>query len=901
MHKKYVILSVCYTKLRINLTIMHQYYFRVKWSVLLLLVTCVVTAQVKLPSAKVPIIIASSVSRTITDKAQTLNIGVVASSSYTATTTADWLTVTKGTSGVSLAATTNAGSARSASIIFSDGTNSKTLTLTQQANLASFAYTATLKTVTSATATSSYSGKGIENSYDGNTSTFYHSDYPYHDVTVSTPVTLIYNFDACHLDYFTYTPRQDGNNNGNFGQVAIYYKTSGSSDYILYENHNFQMSSYASAVNFGTSGIDNVVSVKFVVSTGSNNNASCAEMQFFSNDTQSSDYAIFADDLYSTLKTGTTQADIDKLTDPFVKPLAQALFNGTYDVKNLVVSEPCILSPSALSEQWCTPGKYYDQNQGVTGIMLTKGQQAVIVSGIPTGKTVNLKVIGWKCPEGSGYYSETFALHNGINSFTRSSEWNGLAYINFYDDTPSNYTTPIKAHFVNGIVNGILSPDKTNAQMDSILAKAPYATIDLFGSKVHSVWECSALMKYAKGRYRQYMNILDTLVMWEQRLLGMEKYNLLPVNKTFAYVNYDFYMYQGGTGVSFKYDTQNRVCNPTNLLYSDDDVIWGLSHEWGHQHQMQPYFCWAGLSESSNNMNSCYNVLHMGYDGSRVSDGWNTARNSIFYDYSNASSGTKNYGISSTKRRLAYQQAATNFAWCDDVKAVALAMQDSVYYPLDDQNTSTLSSKYDASVYTASAATGADRGISTSEVYVESNLAPFFMLHCYFTNKSNHPDGTDYYPDYTMDLYQSLRSTNTDTDKYALLAATQNGKSGKFAAFSAAYPSSVWVTRNYVSASSNTWQNSVPYIFNYCRKASRICGYNLYPFFEKWGFFRIIALVINDYGNKYYVMTKQMRDEFKADMDALVADGTLKQMPEDMIQTISTANIPHYDRPVFPN
>lgn len=83
------------------------------------------------------------------------------------------------------------------------------------------------------------------------------------------------------------------------------------------------------------------------------------------------------------------------------------------------------------------------------------------------------------------------------------------------------------------------------------------------------------------------------------------------------------------------------------------------------------------------------------------------------------------------------------------------------------------------------------------------------------------------------------------------------------------------------------WENSVPYIMNYIRKASRISGYNLVPYFEQWGFLRQVALKIGDYGDKYYVMTQEMYDEFKADMDALVESGELKAMPENMVNQIS--------------
>ena len=114
------------------------------------------------------------------------------------------------------------------------------------------------------------------------------------------------------------------------------------------------------------------------------------------------------------------------------------------------------------------------------------------------------------------------------------------------------------------------------------------------------------------------MNVLDSLIVWEHDVLGFTKYNLVPKNRTFAYVNYTYYMFQGGLGVSFHVDQESRVLNCNTLINRDDDAIWGLSHEWGHQHQLHPYFCWTGTTEVTNNVNSYYNVMKMGY---RTSEG----------------------------------------------------------------------------------------------------------------------------------------------------------------------------------------------------------------------------------------------------------------------------------------
>ena len=187
------------------------------------------------------------------------------------------------------------------------------------------------------------------------------------------------------------------------------------------------------------------------------------------------------------------------------------------------------------------------------------------------------------------------------------------------------------------------------------------------------------------------------------------------------------------------------------------------------------------------------------------------------------------------------------------------------------------------------------------------------MLYCYFTN----PDHEGYYADFQQDMYEALRQNDyengssiepdyengvkkakTTVDKYELLARAQNNnKNNAYTEFTQAYPNSCWTTQKYITASAGQNQNSVPFIFNYVRKASKICGYNLYNYFERFGFFRTVILRIGDYGNKDYVMMKDMQEEFKADMEAL----RLKEMSDELINAIADSPIPTFPRPNIPN
>jgi hypothetical protein len=294
---------------------------------------------------------------------------------------------------------------------------------------------------------------------------------------------------------------------------------------------------------------------------------------------------------------------------------------------------------------------------------------------------------------------------------------------------------------------------------------------------------------------------------------------------------------------------------------------------------MHPYFAWGGMGEVSNNMNSCYNVLHMGYSGGRVLNAWKSAR-SHFLDSSNTAYPNK----VSSARRNATLNAESAFSWCPAIRDFALA-QDSTITALDDKQFA----------------------VGNNEVGVEETLAPFFMLHCYFAEPQSEDtrDADDYYEDYTQDLYESLRNTAKHTtdqmNKYELLARAQNGDRNAYAAFAEKYPTSVWIKNGYITNTSNQNQNTLPFMLNYMVKASELCHYNLYPFFEKFGFFRNIAIQIGDYGTYYYVMMADMFDEIKDDMAKMASEKDWKTMDDELVLKIANAALPQFKTPDIPN
>ena len=859
-------------------------------------------------TSNVPVIITPHAQR-INYSERVLCYTIKSNVDFTASSDADWVTVAKQVGKtVYLHVDQNMSSeSRSANVTFttSDNKTAQVMVLTQTRDeSANDIPTDTKIKPSSATGTKPQSGADITKTYDDDYTTMYHTQWSGYTVSESDPAILTYKFtNVPQIDYLTYVPRlSSGGTNGNFGHVKVYVTESGSAE-RLYGSYNWEQSSSSKSIVFDTP-LKNPTSIRFEVLDGAGGFASCAEMEFYRFNTElESELKIFADEVYTELKEGVAKEDIDNIDNPFVKSLATQLFNKTYDTNYRVGTYEAFSSPEYWSDQWNAPGKYYDHCEGVTGINITRGKQAIVVSGVPKSLgAVSLRVVAWfsqdlnEKGEGAGPAVYTFALRNGLNVIDYQGDKDGLAYVNYfiYGEPTKDEYPDIKVHFVNGQINGFLSKSKTNDEMHEMCKNAVNRCIDVVGDRVHSVWEADAMYKYcktssntAKG-YRQYINVLDSLIVWEHRLLGFEKYNRIPKNHTGAYVNYTYYMFQGYYGVSFIYSQQERVLNCQTLMKKDNDAIWGLSHEWGHQHQMQPYFCWGSLGEVSNNMNSYYNIQAMGYHGEsdKIKSYWPNGRKQALDDepYKNGTT----YVPASQKqsyRRLAYLQR-NNFSNAD-YKTLATMMLDSLIYPATDDVLTTWNyngQKLDI--------TKRMMGISHSEMGGEA-LTPFVMLYLYASRNWR----TDFGPD----LYEALRQTDnvngsviekTDgVDKYELLASTQNGnKNSKYATFKQKYPNSCWITRNYVSASGMSKNgNTVPFIFNFIRKCSRLTGKNLVPYFEKWGFLRTVAIEIGDYGTYYHVMTPPMYYEFKEDMEQLVKDGVLEEIDDETITAISNS------------
>ena len=646
-------------------------------------------------------------------------------------------------------------------------------------------------------------GEGdIELTLDNNLNTIWHTAYSpeFREVTPETPADLVYEFEGVdRIDRIVYVPRTDFVLNGNITQAEVYVKTKQDMDERMAGHYEWTSDAAPKAIVFD-GGLQQPLSVRMHVLSGYGGWGSCAEMKFLKDSALLQSSSLFADELCTKLKEGVTSEEIKNEKSPVFRELASQLKDGTYRMDYRVGTYECYNSPWWLVEQWKTPDKFYDQMQGVTGIMIEPGKHLVMASGIQDSLNVCLKVVAWYVGK-TGINTcdarpeiQVFTLQNGANIIDYESDWNGLAYIAYFSEGHADACPPINIHFVGGTINGYLSPDMTNEQMHKMTAEAPSQFIDLVSKKVHAVWTSEGMHKFCKADdgkslgYRQYMNILDSLMTWEQRVVGFEKYGHTPRNRTLLYVNFDHSpAYQWPLGICVNVENESNQLDCRSLVYDCSECIWGLGHEWGHQHQLEPYFNWRGMNEVSNNLNAYYCVMHMGYR----------------YEQ-----------IDADKRE---------------------EIEKNIEHYLNDKTD--------------------DCPFQINGIYDNAfgRLAPFLKLYNYFTNEGGKPD-------FLPDLYEAFR--------HADMPETNN---------------------------------IVPYIMNFIRTASVISGYNLLPFFERFGFLRVKDFVLMDYDTSYYQLTQEQLNAFRKEMDDLAQKEKLEAMPDGMIEKIAHTPDIEYERPVFEN
>ena len=556
-------------------------------------------------------------------------VPINASCGYTPSTSETWVKLQKDANGnLAMFSEFNvSGVDRYATVTLTsiDGSYSKTLVVDQQPNTMEGAASRSSDkkiTVKSASANQSMGGYGIENTYDGSTNTFYHS--PWGSTATTFPVVLTYRLTTPnHLNYAVYTPRQDGNWNGNWGKVDVEYQLPDSTWVTLRSSDLGQANSDAQ-IKFGDDGIENVCAVRYTIHDGYAGFASCAEMAFYERDTTTAKYLrqYFADDLCTTLQPGITKANAVKIKDQFVKRLVYSLLDGNYSTKFRVGEYRAYKPYSALQQELKTSNNYCN-HENPTGIFVKEGERiAVIVEGI-TDYPVGMKIRNF----GPTVFAESnYTLSNGVNIITASNR--GNIYVNYYTNDFAKAPN-VKIHFAMCTENGYfdLTKGMTNDDWKKIINNATGDCMDLLGYHCQVNFPAATLKKNCKDAV-WLVNTYDSIVSSEFRMMGLYEYNRV-------YGNHMTVICVAKSGGLY-HASNDGMCVPLNAVdqptSSDPSYFdyWGAGHELGHNNQTDGVL-WIGLTEVTNNLLAAFAQDRVQPNG--------------FHRIENESNGDKNYNF----------------------------------------------------------------------------------------------------------------------------------------------------------------------------------------------------------------------------------------------------------------
>lgn len=527
------------------------------------------------------------------------SVGIARNCDYDVSNSNQWIVWKKqGNGNLSLFATPNYNVAPRTGLLTlstADGSLSRVLTVIQKGRTV----TDRQIPIVSGTANQAQSGEDISKSYDDNLSTLYHSPW----TGTSFPVILTYNLQGpAHVDYALYTPRQDGNNNGNFEQVDIDYQVSGSTQWIRLRTANLGGSGSIANISFGDEGIDDVMSIRFTVRSGVNGFASCAEMAFYEKDDFIGDMLkdVFADKLCTRLKDGVTREMIEQMEMEEFRSLAYQLQDGTYSMKYRV-GEFKAYRPVADLRNELKNSYTYNNHENPTGITFKKDENVIVVVEGIGDSPVTLQVRNFG-PE--DFSTEYYPLSNGVNIINCRNKGNGYIdyYTKNYKDAPK-----VKIHFVNGVENGYFDLERgdTNDDWKTLLANAKGDCMDFVSKNIQGVFPVSALKANCPANGVWLVTTYDSIVSLEQEVMGLKKYNR----------KYDNHMavISVKTSGGLYHASNDGFCVPINALRDPTSStyfdFWGAAHELGHVNQTNGIL-WIGLTEVTNNIYSAY-VEHM--------------------------------------------------------------------------------------------------------------------------------------------------------------------------------------------------------------------------------------------------------------------------------------------------
>ncbi len=321
---------------------------------------------------------------------------------------------------------------------------------------------------------------------------------------------------------------------------------------------------------------------------------------------------VFADELCTSLKPGTTFRQIAKLENKFYRNLAAAILDNDYDTEFRVQDYTSYEPLGELAASLKT--SRYNRYENPTGIYFPKaGMQAIVFVGETKGHELSLRVNDLSFNGGD---EQDYPLKEGINKIT--IRHSGLGYIAYY--TSDYKTAPdIRIHIASGEVNGYFDKSKHNDDdWKRLVNSSVYDFFDLKGECVNLCYSTGGLRQYCPDQGYELIDEYDQLISLQWDIMGLKKYDRIPKNHMFGRrVRSGFFA--DGIGAGFDYDGLCRV----STVHKDD--VWGIAHEFGHVNQISPGLKWVSTTEVTNNVYSVcsryvFNPEYMNLEMETISD-----------------------------------------------------------------------------------------------------------------------------------------------------------------------------------------------------------------------------------------------------------------------------------------
>lgn len=444
-----------------------------------------------------------------------------------------------------------------------------------------------------------YGKQGASNTIDGDLSTVYSSA----KATESRPIIFDYTLEEGveRIDYIVLHQNPSATSKNQLTKGTLYYKSNVMTEWT--KCGSFDEINIVPSIRVDVS-VQSPTFIRLELERSGQepSNVSLAEFECYQKNMDfniEADAAYFEDNVFSRLKPTTTQADIDKITHPMIRAIAQELLNNTYSSEFRVRTYQSCKNPVKVGEELTIGKRSICDNP--TGLFFEKDKKYIIFVGDEIGdKTLNLYIKDWR----EGGDNQTVGLKSGLNTIITKVD--GTGYIQYWTDTES-HEPAVKVHVCYGNEIGFwdVRAGHTNEDWKRILNLANIcaqhlnitnAMLDVLGERVQLINTVNAFNTYCPDDIVSIMNMHDELMQIEYMMMGLVKNNAVPRNRMLGVRSWGGSPNWNGTCANFPNNEQAMLDKGAFL-----QNIWVFGHEFGHGNQVAQ-MKGAGWAEVTNNL-----------------------------------------------------------------------------------------------------------------------------------------------------------------------------------------------------------------------------------------------------------------------------------------------------------